>query len=370
MYQWLAVLYKQDKHKGIRFWEVWTDGCDIITAFGLLDGQQQLASKRAEPKNVGQKNATTGEQQAVLEATSMWKKQQDKGYRTSIEEARKYILLPMLANKFEDKKHKVKYPVHVQPKLDGVRCLAYWGQDGIELMSRKGKPYNVPHIKEQLEAILPTGRVFDGELYLHGATLQQINRLVKKLRPETVEIEYWIYDSFEFDQEDTPWSTREEYLGELQFICCETNNIRVVETCIAESEEEVYATQKEFVAAGFEGAIVRCLDAPYEVAHRSNALLKVKSFQDAEFKVVGFKDGIGKDVGCVVWSCVLPDGKTFDVRPKGTYTQKKEWYSEGSSYIGKWLTVKYFYLSEDKVPIFPVGLDFRLEEDLSDDLED
>jgi DNA ligase-1 len=367
----LPILYKQDKRDGIRSWQVWTEEDNILTSFGSLNGQEQIASKRAEPKNVGQKNATTGEQQAILEATSMWKKQKDKGYRTSIEEAREYILLPMLANKFEDHKHKIKYPVNIQPKLDGVRCLAYWGTGGVELMSRKGKSYNVPHIKEQLEAILPTGRVFDGELYLHGTTLQQVNRLVKKLRPETIEIEYWIYDSFEFNREDTPWSIREEYLGEeLQFVCCETKNIRVVETCIVFSEKEVYETQKEFVATGFEGAIVRCLDAPYEVGHRSNFLLKVKSFQDAEFKVIGFKDGVGKDVGCVIWICELPNKETFGAKPKGTRQQKQKWYSEASLYLGKWLTVKYFDLSEDGIPTFPVGLDFRLEEDLPDDLEE
>jgi DNA ligase-1 len=362
------TLYKVDKHKSIRIWRVWTEGDDIVTSFGTLDGQEQVARKKAEPKNVGQKNETTGSEQALLEAASMHKKQQDKGYRLNVAAAKEYILLPMLAQKFEDKKSKLKYPVLVQPKLDGVRCLAYWGEDGIELISRKGKPYNVPHIKKQLEAVLPVGRVFDGELYLHGATFQEVTRLVKKLRPETKTIEYWIYDTFEFYGEDTPCKDRIKYLESLENL---PENIKVVETFETSTEQGVYDFQCMFVSQGFEGAIVRCPDAPYEVGHRSNSLLKVKSFLDGEYKVIGFDEGVGKNKGCVTWTCEVtlkPAGLLgqFNVTPKGTYQQKKEWYSTASSYIGKWLTVKYFELSEDGVPRFPIGLGFRTEEDLPD----
>lgn len=364
---WLP-LYKLDKKDGIRQWSIWTDGGTIFTEFGLLNGAKQVSSKVVEPKNTGRKNATTIEEQAILEADSMHKKQQDKGYRVSIDAAKEYILLPMLAQNFEDKKKKVKYPVHVQPKLDGVRCTASWGRDGIELMSRKGKPYNVPHIKEQLEKILPVGRVFDGELYLHGATFQEVTRLVKKLRPETETITYNMYDSFEFDHEDTPWEEREEYLSDLCLDVLTARkdlpNIRVIETCVAESEEDVYRLQKEFVAAGYEGAIVRFLDGVYEVGHRSNALLKVKSFMDREYKIVDFTEGVGKNVGCVTWICETDEGKQFSVVPKGTYRDKQDWFQKANHYIGSMLTVKFFEYTEDNIPRFPVGLGIRMEEDL------
>jgi ATP-dependent DNA ligase len=220
--------------------------------------------------------------------------------------------------------------------------------------------------------MLPVGRVFDGELYLHGATFQEVTRLVKKLRPETKTIEYWIYDSFEFDGEDTPWKDRLKYLEGLDCLLVGLpENIKVVDTGETDNEKGVYDYQQMYIAQGFEGAIVRSPDAPYEVGHRSNHLLKVKSFLDGEYKVIGFDEGVGKNKGCVTWKCEValkPEGLlgVFNVTPKGTYEQKKEWYSTAYSYVGKWLTVKYFELSEDGVPRFPVGLGFRAEEDLPD----
>ena len=35
------------------------------------------------------------------------------------------MIRPMLAHKYADKQKHIKYPCFVQPKLDGVRCLAY-----------------------------------------------------------------------------------------------------------------------------------------------------------------------------------------------------------------------------------------------------
>ena len=55
---------------------------------------------------------------------------------------------PMLAHPFNQKKKEIKYPCFVQPKLDGVRCVAV----GDELFSRNGNPFpTLNHIKEELK---------------------------------------------------------------------------------------------------------------------------------------------------------------------------------------------------------------------------
>jgi len=361
----LETLYSKGKKEEIRVWRVWTEGASILSEHGTLEGKMQIDEKIAKPKNVGRANETTPAQQAVSQAESMWKKKLDKGYFPSIEEAKTTkVFLPMLASKFEDKKHNLTYPCDVQPKLDGVRCLAFWEGDKVKLLSRGGKEYNVPHLKKELERVLTDKtQVLDGEIYIHGASLQEVNRLVKKNRPESVNLQYWIYDTFLIDGEVEWWHTRLSDL-EMFFENYEGSILEQTTTTTAQDEARVYELQGIYVEAGFEGAIVREGSAPYALGNRSSKLLKVKSFKDEEFPIVGFGEGEGRFESCVIWVCQTPEGKTFKVVPKGTIEQKKKWFSEAEKYIDQYLKVKFFSYTEDNLPQFPVGLDIRLEEDM------
>ena len=100
---------------------------------------------------------------------------------------------PMLATKYD--KAQVKFPCFVQPKYDGVRCLLYEDNDGfIRLMSRGGKEYDVPQIKEWAEhhrSLLP----LDGEIYNHNElTFQQICSAVKCKTELTAKLKMVVYD--------------------------------------------------------------------------------------------------------------------------------------------------------------------------------
>jgi DNA ligase-1 len=128
---------------------------------------------------------------------------------------------------------------------------------------------------------------------------------------------------------------------------------------LATSEKDVYRYQNLVVSEGYEGAIVRAPDGLYELGFRSRDLLKVKSFQDSEFEIIGHTVGVGRFSKCVIWKCKTEDGKYFSVVPKGTIEQKEEWASTAKDYYGKMLTVKYFCRSEDGIPVFPVGLCVR-----------
>jgi len=359
----LPILYRKDKKDAIRIWQCWTKDNIIYTSHGQQDGQMQVAQKVTEGKNIGRKNETTPEQQADFDAKSMWKKQLDKGYVEDINKVDEIIYLPMLAQDFQKRKGKVKYPVDIQPKLDGVRCLAMWDGDRIALVSRKGKEYAVGHIAQELESVIQPNMILDGEIYLHGATFQEAVRLIKKHRPgESEKLEYWIYDVLMIGEEATEWVERHKIL--LEVMVANTKSIKRTETYTAHTEAEILGFQKLWVEQGFEGAIVREKHAFYEVNKRSNHLLKVKDFKDAEYKITGFTEGVGKFVGCIIWICVTEEDKPFKVVPKGTLVQKKKWFKEADKYIGSWLKVKFFELSEDNVPRFPVGLGVRLPEDM------
>ena len=93
--------------------------------------------------------------------------------------------------------------------------------------------------------------------------------------------------------------------------------------------------------------------------HRVNDLQKYKEFIDKEFKIVGGYEGVGTDKGCVVFEVINEDGNVFHVRPKGSVAQRKRWFQNLKDIIGKELTVRYQELSEDGIPIFPVGVVIR-----------
>jgi len=358
------TLYKLTKTGAIQTWDVSTEGAAIISVTGQLGGARTESRKIVKAKNVGRSNETTPGAQADFEAAAMWTKKKDSGYFESEEEARTtLVFLPMLAADFNNRKDKVRYPVYVQPKFDGVRCLAYWEGGEVKLLSRGGKPYYVPHIAAQVASMLQPGRVLDGEIYIHGRTFQEITKLVKKYRPgETEELDFWVYDTFEVKEPQVTWDARWEAL--LRLRVDGLKNIHICPTLIAGSAEEVMVHRLEYVERGFEGAIVREGHAGYEIGRRSNHLLKVKTFMDAEYKIIGHTEGVGAYAGCVIWICVTEKGQEFRVVPKGTLEEKAEWFKSAEKSYGKMLKVKFFELTDDGIPRFPVGLGIRLEQDM------
>ncbi len=366
----LATLYHQGKAGGIYSWKVWTEGADIVTEYGLIDGEKQIARKTATPKNVGRSNETTAGEQATLEAAAMHKKKMDRKYALSVEEAQAELIRPMLASDFEKRKNRnVTYPAYVQPKLDGVRALAFWDGDQIEIMSRSGKSWrdigSIEHIANALENTLPRDALFDGEIYAGvGETFQQTTRLVKKYRPgDSEKLVLHVYDVIDRDNLDQPFSERLEILNGLQFE--PGYPVETVPSVLVENEQAVYEAQAAFVQDGFEGAMVRLTTGVYQYGARSFELLKVKSFLDAEFPIVGHKTGVGKFDGAIIWVCQVDDGKTFDVVPRGTMEERRAWYDNADTYYGQLLNVRYFEVSEDGVPRFPVGAGIRASEDIS-----
>jgi len=363
----MKTLYHTSKTGAIVEWDIWTEGADIVTEFGQRNGKKQLARKTATSKNVGRSNETTPEDQAILEMKSMHKKKLDGKYSTTLKGAKQEVFLPMLASSFDKRKDKVTYPVDVQPKLDGVRCLAYWDGDSVKLMSRGGKQWECcNHIVEELMKILPKGMVLDGELYIHGKSFQEITKLVKKWRPESVDIVFHVYDvPKEPDGAIRPvWADRRWSLESLLEPFEECDSLEVVDTHLANTEEDVYKLQSQFLEEGYEGAIVREFDGEYRFGYRSNKLLKVKNFCDEEYEIVDYTTGVGRFEGCIIWICKTDNGDEFKVVPQGTMEERKATYDTAGEHIGELLKVKFFELTDDNIPRFPVGIGIRLPEDM------
>ena len=373
------ILYQKAKTGKIHQWRAWTNGGEVVVEHGEMGGKLVINRYMAEPTNVGRANERTATEQAQFEVESLYKKRLDKKYCESIEEANETKFLPMLAHNSDvaSKRKKITYPCYVQRKYNGLRCMANIRDGKVFLMSRGNKQYRVQHIEAQLKKILNKSDALDGELYNHNISLQDTNSLVKKWQPGQSEIiNYVVYDYPLIKGKSLKQKKRIDYLMSMKEKVKDTNII-VSEVYTVNSWDEIVTYEKQFVAEGYEGAIIRTFDGDYEFGNRSDSLLKVKTFKDDEFVVVDHDVEIsninGNEIHAVVWICKnkfkSPDGtyKTFEVRPKGSFESRAEQLKNVNDYIGKKLTVKYFELTPDNIPFHGTGMHFRLEEDLPDE---
>lgn len=352
----IKLLYGLDKGGKFKVWKIWTDGATLFIEHGKEGGKQQLKSEVVEGKNIGRSNETTPAEQAELEAMSRWRKQIDKGYRETKEELEELPLLPMLAQDYLKQGHRIQYPCYGSPKLDGVRCLAIRHADRVELKSRGGKEYVVPHIQDQLMLCMEVGQVFDGELYIHGKYLEEIVSAVKKTNDNSIDLEYIIFDIVK-DETYEHRLISMQALRRYKLSCLECPSIDVISFCEIQDENHMKQKHKEYVARGYEGIMIRSYDGKYESGKRSAGLQKYKTFSDNEFRIIDvLPDKDGGAVFCVQNTFA---NNTFNV-VGGSHEDRKAWLKNRELLIDKWVTIKYQTLYKDtQIPQFPTLVGFR-----------
>jgi ATP-dependent DNA ligase len=352
-------LISENKAGGEKYWRlhIVKDGSDYytqtewyqISKTGRETKRQTSEPYYAAPTNVGRSNERNSEQQAEFELDAVIKKQKDKGFRAKGE--RKNVRpMPMLAHKFSDHKGKMDFPVYVQPKLNGMRML-FDGETGWSRGNKEVIPEVIQHLKFDTG-----GYILDGELMLpNNVLLQESMTAIKKYRPElSPKLLYHVYDIVD---DNLPYTERHEIIHQL-FHNTPKNIVRVP-TWEAFVESDVMVWHKSFVRDGFEGTMVRDPASFYEIGKRSYSLLKLKDFTDAEYPIVDVIDGDGSDRELAIFILETDDGQRFNCRPEGSQENRAELFKNRRQLVGKYLTVRYFELSKDGIPIFPVGVSIR-----------
>lgn len=396
----LPTLYKKTNTGAIQFWTISVEqGCGpagsemrgiIVTEYGQLgtDSPQRTEDEISKGKNTGKKNATTAVQQAEAEAQAKWEKQKKKGYVESIESAQAGELdalieggiEPMLAHSYMDVVYdmrpghendppqliktkdakKIKFPVYMQPKLDGIRCVAILKDGVCTLWSRTRKPINsVPHIARAIEASFKEDIVLDGELYnhLYKNDFEKIVSAVRKDEPSESSglVQYHIYDTIN----DKSQQERVEMLEKLRL----EQPLIVVKT-LGVIEQDVLDFFNDFRKQGYEGAMLRNTQAGY-VNKRSYDLQKFKEFMEDDFEIVGINEGRGKLAGHVgafvlkLKTANSTENGTVDVKLEGDTDYLKKCFEDHSLWKGKQLTVVYQGHTVDMSLRFPVGKAIR-----------
>ena len=362
-------LYSLNTNGSIQRWTISVDGYTIAKEYGQIGGKFQSVSDEVKSgKNVGKTNETSREEQAVAEATAQWEKKLKSGYVRSENDAHKnkvdeeFVdggIEPMLAHKWRDHSSKILYPAFIQPKLDGIRCLAMLRKGKCTLWSRTRKPINsMPHIIEEIERQFKgqDDVVLDGELYNHSYK-DKFEEIVSLVRPDAPKAGHGVVQYHIYDMAAQLWTfqQRSAFLSER----IKPNKILVlVDSLVAVEEEAVQDLFTDFRKAGYEGAMIRNAKSLYEFK-RSYGLQKIKEFDDAEFEIIGVEAGRGRMSECAIFVCKTKKGNEFNCKMEGSLDALKVFLQKPKSVIGKALTVRYQGMTSGDVPRFPIGVTVR-----------
>lgn len=347
-------LYKRDTGGKIRVWWMQSEGAKHRTIAGLQDGNPATSDWTT---CVG-KQKRSDEEQAQFEVNSAYTNKLDREYFETVAEVdTPRFFKPMLAHKYDAIK---AWPVYSQPKLDGIRAIAT--KDGLK--SREGQPIlSCPHIERALAPFFhsfPTA-VLDGELYNHDLKddFNEIVSIVKREKCSDDDLErsaalaqYHIYD-YPRSAQGPDWGFADRHEALHIDLAGMPHCIQLVLTNYVSDQARLDSLYAEYIGLGYEGQMVR-LDKPYE-QKRSKTLLKRKEFLDGEFELVSIEEGLGNWSGVAKKiTCRMENGATFGAGIKGNKARAAELLNETWEKV----TVRYFALTPDGIPRFPVATHF------------
>ncbi len=266
------------------------------------------------------------------------------------------LIKPMLAKPLNEAK--LLKEVIVQPKYDGVRCLAYISkEEGVRLFSRNGNEYtSVPYVNKDLEVFLDVldFAIIDGELYNHAMGFDEISGLARRKTGVSEGLEYHIFDTYMnidcLRRIGWLYTLYSEFHNRLTYVKPVSSNMI--------DKESIPEALDIYLKKGFEGIIVRNPKAPYQ-QKRTYDLMKLKPMKTDIYKIVGFQEEVSiegklKDrLGAFICE---KDGEVFTVGSGLEDWQRVQYWENKYKLIDKYIEVKYQNLTERGVPRFGVFL--------------
>lgn len=393
----------RDSKGKLRVVELSADWCDEEHAFGIYKTTYQYGGKRTEQPTTYVrcgKAARTVREQLELEYKSNMKKYLDKGYKQLTKPIEEYseeelqeiigdirtgqdgVPKPQLAKqadkitnlKIFDKKY------WGSRKIDGLRCLIYLGEDNkLHTSSRGATNYDSAMREILTHPVLiklfedNPDLIMDGECYKHGYSLQQLNSIA---RTQKTVVDYSILQFYWYDIVDIN-STTTERIDRINKLAKDLNldfnperqfkegelRIQLVPHVEVSGWNNVESLHNQYVSEGWEGLVIRLQSSTYGPNKRTNDWIKVKMYKDDCFKVIGIEGGL-RGSEDMVFILTTDDGKTFKAKPFGDREQKQEyWDNFDEKYKGHIGECKFFYYSDDGVPLQPSFKAFRWDID-------
>ena len=294
--------------------------------------------------------------------------------------------IPMLCKTLEDNKPFTKHTYSGQWKINGERCiitafkdddlfknihLNYRSREGVDWTDklRYLAEYLIPNIsKTILDMMIEEGVGLDGELYLPGYTINDINSFIKNTElPQHYHLQYWMYDICIPDMSAiTRYNTLKanfkmfipttmdknihlNYLGRL---------ILLPNYSIKDFSEAVHYRDK-FIDMGFEGLVIRDNSASYQFGGKRNqSMMKFKRKEDGKFVIVDIIPE-GKRINLPKFICRNDiNDELFEVTLNKPQIEQEAILNHKDFYIGKLILVEYRERSGVKeVPFHAKGIE-------------
>ena len=398
------TLISKDSKGKIRVVEIFYEGDETTRIYTIYRYTGQFEGKlTTQPKIIVDKGKATRNihEQVELQFNALVKGYKDKGYIELENEIDNYssedlyklfgnapagtngVVKPMLA-KQADKVTKTNIfnkKWIASRKIDGLRCIIYLGDDGkLHTSSRGATNYDSAMFEILTHPALiklfknNEGLMLDGECYHHGYTLQQINSIARtqKVAKDLEILQFYWYDIVDLNN---PFKTRlakmksiaselKEYGSEISWEpdrIFKENELRIqfVPQVEVSGWDNMMKLHNEYVSEGWEGLVIRDPERPYKPNGRTNDMIKIKVYKDDCFKVVGKEAGL-RGSEDMVFIMQMSDGRTFKAKPFGDREQKQEyWINFEEKYNGHIGECKFFYYSDDGIPLQPAFKAFR-----------
>lgn len=274
-------------------------------------------------------------------------------------------ILPMLAKTYTGNVWKKTSCMLGQWKINGLRCFitAYKGDTifnpvRLRFQSREGIVWNTLTVLEDylfdslpaniIQAMLDDGWALDGEIYLPGYSVNEINHFVKD--PNDIHnklLQFWCYDIAIpemvqhkrdrirldikpytiFDDKDKHLNNKE------QLIILPTYNI-----C---NDTDAYAWRDKFIDLGFEGLILRNPDVDYQYGRRRVGYMeKFKTKTDGKFEIIDIQPERKRNLPIITCRNDINDS-TFETRFSLSHDEQEYILNHKEDYIGKFVFISY-----------------------------
>jgi len=278
-----------------------------------------------------------------------------------------------LAQKFEEKRLKGRKQVAVEPKLDGIRCFAVVRGGHAVLYARSGKVISNFDDTIGLELAALGDGCYDGEIMGKDFTAL----MQQAYRKDDVDVSDTYFAVFDFlpldewDSKETVLSCSERYqkLRSRVPLPCDRKTTKPSKALkhvqlvprfyeVPASYKEIKKLHDRFVEEGYEGAMVKYLDTPYNFG-RDHRVMKLKAFFDADLKIEGFVEGTGKHEGKLGSVIVSYEGVEVQVGSGWSDELREQVWADQDAFLGRMIEVRYQEVTPDGSLRFPTFKCFR-----------
>jgi len=266
----------------------------------------------------------------------------------------------MLAKKFEEHRHKIKGDFVLSEKLDGNRCVVVKDSGIVKSFTRQGKKYDgLEEIESDILNLPIDNIVFDGELIadIQGSTIEVYAKTTSKARSKgsnKTGLIFHIFDVLDLKEFQNGKSlnkcvARKSRLSNI-FETYDLPHCREVKSLyIGGDLNEVGKWMSWATEQGLEGLMVN-MDMPY-VCKRSDVILKVKVFNNADVRCLEVLEGTGKYENMLGAITIQfeHEGKLYECNCGSGFSdeERKAYYKQPELIVGKIVTVGYFEVSKN-----------------------